>query len=108
MMTLILHSLQPSRGAVNFILAQLYIGVNIFPFRSVHTSRMNGSRMGFQRSFVGKCPTRKVMVEDFSTFIQAGPQVSIRRVGLSEERLGGHRLMSALNERMIRWTADAA
>jgi hypothetical protein len=23
-----LHSLQPSRGAVNFILAQLYIGVN--------------------------------------------------------------------------------
>src|SRR5437588_11730343 len=29
MMNLILHSLQPSRGAVNFILAQLYIGVNI-------------------------------------------------------------------------------
>jgi hypothetical protein len=29
MMNLMLHSLQPSRGAVNFILAQLYIGVNI-------------------------------------------------------------------------------
>src|SRR6266480_4160991 len=29
MINLILHSLQPSRGAVNFILAQLYIGVNI-------------------------------------------------------------------------------
>src|SRR5438045_3849052 len=28
MITLILLSLQPSRGAVNFILAQLYIGVN--------------------------------------------------------------------------------
>ena len=28
MINLILHSLQPSRGAVNFILAQLYIGVN--------------------------------------------------------------------------------
>src|SRR5437868_9612082 len=28
MMNLMLHSLQPSRGAVNFILAQLYIGVN--------------------------------------------------------------------------------
>ena len=28
MITLMLHSLQPSRGAVNFILAQLYIGVN--------------------------------------------------------------------------------
>src|SRR5713226_6923065 len=31
MMTLILHSLQPVRGAVNFILAQLYIGVNNMP-----------------------------------------------------------------------------
>src|SRR6266516_1922313 len=30
MMNLMLHSLQPSRGAVNFILAQLYIGVNTF------------------------------------------------------------------------------
>src|SRR5256885_15492696 len=29
MINLILHSLQPSRGAVNFILAQLYIGVNM-------------------------------------------------------------------------------
>ena len=29
MMNLMLHSLQPSRGAVNFILAQLYIGVNM-------------------------------------------------------------------------------
>jgi hypothetical protein len=28
MINLILLSLQPSRGAVNFILAQLYIGVN--------------------------------------------------------------------------------
>ena len=30
MITLILLSLQPSRGAVNFILAQLYIGVNSY------------------------------------------------------------------------------
>ena len=29
MMNLMLHSLQPSPGAVNFILAQLYIGVNM-------------------------------------------------------------------------------
>ena len=28
MLNFMLHSLQPSRGAVNFILAQLYIGVN--------------------------------------------------------------------------------
>jgi len=28
MVHLMLHSLQPSHGAVNFILAQLYIGVN--------------------------------------------------------------------------------
>jgi hypothetical protein len=28
MMNLMLHSLQPAHGAVNFILAQLYIGVN--------------------------------------------------------------------------------
>jgi hypothetical protein len=28
MMNLMLHSLQPSHGAVNFILAQLYTGVN--------------------------------------------------------------------------------
>jgi hypothetical protein len=28
MLTLMLHSLQPFHGAVNFILAQLYIGVN--------------------------------------------------------------------------------
>jgi len=27
-MNLMLHSLQPSHGAVNFILAQLYTGVN--------------------------------------------------------------------------------
>ena len=28
MMNLMLHSLQPAHGAVNFILAQLYVGVN--------------------------------------------------------------------------------
>jgi hypothetical protein len=28
MMNLMLHSLQPAHGAVNFILAQLYTGVN--------------------------------------------------------------------------------
>src|SRR6266704_5908970 len=36
MMNLILHSLQPSRGAVNFILAQLYIGVNTIPELSLY------------------------------------------------------------------------
>ncbi len=28
MVNLMLHSLQPSHGGVNFILAQLYVGVN--------------------------------------------------------------------------------
>src|SRR5205807_9271440 len=41
MMNLMLHSLQPSRGAVNFILAQLYIGVN--------TGASAVDRAGFQR-----------------------------------------------------------
>ena len=30
MLNFMLHSLQPSHGAVNFILAQLYVGVYIF------------------------------------------------------------------------------
>jgi len=44
-----------------------------------------------------------VLVEDLSTFIQTSPQVSVRRVALSEERLRRHGLMRALNNGMIGW-----
>lgn len=78
-----------------------------FPFRPIHVPGVHGLRIGFQRSFVGECPAGQVLVENLSTFIHTGPQVSVRRVGLSEQRLRCHGLMSALNNSMICWTALA-
>src|SRR6266851_8653561 len=74
---------------------------------SIHAPRVDGVRMGFQRSFVGECSTRQVLVEDLSTFIQTSPQVCVRWVGLSEQRLRGHGLMRALNNGMISWASLA-
>ena len=68
---------------------------------------MNGSGIGFLRWFVRECATGQMVVKDLSTFIQTGPQVSVRGVGLSEQRLCRHRLMSALNDRMVGRTALA-
>jgi len=48
MITLILHSLQPSRGAVNFILAQLYIGVNTAEVTE-HLARIEAKKRGVLR-----------------------------------------------------------
>jgi hypothetical protein len=55
-----------------------------------------------------KCSIRYVLIEDCSTLIQTSPQISMRRVGLSQERLSGLRLMCPLNNGMIGWAADAA
>lgn len=54
---------------------------------------------------MGKCSTRYVLIEGSSTLIQTSPQVSMRLVGLSVQRLGGHRLMCPLNNGMIGWAA---
>jgi hypothetical protein len=41
------------------------------------------------------------VVKDLSAFIQTGPQVSARGVGLSEQRLSRHRLVSPFDDRMV-------
>jgi hypothetical protein len=68
---------------------------------------MYGLGIGFYRRFVGEHATAKGVVENLPTFIQARPQGSVGRVGLSEERLSCHGLVSALNDRMVGWTALA-
>src|SRR2546421_550054 len=77
-----------------------------FPFWSIHASRMPGVRVGLQRSLVRKCSARYVLIEGCSTLIQPGPQVSMRRVGLLQQCLGGHRMV-VRNHGMIGWAADA-
>jgi len=56
---------------------------------------------------MGERPNRQVLVEDLPTFIQTSPQVSVRRVALSEERLRRHGLMCARNPGMIGWAPEA-
>ena len=46
-------------------------------------------------------------IEHIAAFIQTSPQVSMRRVGLPEERLSSHGLMCALDNRVVRGTALA-
>jgi hypothetical protein len=48
------------------------------------------------RWFVRECPTGQMVVKDLSTFIQTGPQVKVRAVGLSEQRLSRHRKVESV------------
>jgi hypothetical protein len=50
---------------------------------------------------VGKSAAGQVVVEGLPTLIQACPQGGMGWVGLPEERLSRHRLMSALNDGVI-------
>ncbi len=46
MVNLMLHSLQPSPGVVNFILAQLYVGVNTALSSHAEVAFCTGQRAG--------------------------------------------------------------
>src|SRR5207247_5822906 len=59
MMNLMLHSLQPSHGAVNFILAQLYIGVNTVRPQAQHEALQAARRRPQTRAFTKEYALRE-------------------------------------------------
>jgi hypothetical protein len=61
MMNLMLHSLQPSHGAVNFILAQLYTGVNRGTRRERLTFGKEGSWGPIQRLQLTCFPSKLIV-----------------------------------------------
>jgi hypothetical protein len=48
------------------------------------------------RWFVRECAVGQMMVKHLTTFIQTGPQVSVRGVSLSEQRLSRHRKVASV------------
>ena len=56
---------------------------------------------------MGERTTGQMAVEDLSALIQACPQGGMGGVGLPQQRLCRHRLMGALNDRMVGRTAEA-
>ena len=57
--------------------------------------------------FVREGAIGQIVVQHLAPFIQTGPQVRVRGVRLSEQRLSRHRLMSPFNDGMVRRTALA-
>src|SRR6266566_360440 len=78
---------------------------SFFPFWSIGSSREHRFRIGLQRSLTRESTNGQKLIEHRTAFVQSCPQAIRARVGLTKQRLTGHRLMGSLDRSMISWSA---
>src|SRR5437016_14278082 len=104
MMNLMLHSLQPSHGAVNFILAQLYIGVNTVRPQAQHEALQAARRRQQTRAFTKEYALREGIEATISQGVRAFGMRRSRYIGLAKTHLQHLGIAAGINVvRAVAW-----